>query len=418
MGMREEADKLLPALVAFSDECIGTGSGPGPLFHALEIIAIDLEDKAEMPRLLKQARDVYASGDPYLLGHIIRIENFVNSVDPNQRMNGLREQIEATIVHAMSFAPGLMRMAFLEEAAALATKHGINDLADWAIAELQKISLDDLDLKPIRSVTSIPAEAFEALVDAQFGDSLKETLENLVRQAPPSGSREQNEEFGGRMEKEAPLSSTIARKHVGDDGLTRITATSPEDREDERLARIEVMRIGLGGGEVVARVLETLVEHFGAEATEVLDALSGLPHLSESVRSSVAKGLVYLTHGLYEEAATVTMPKAETLVRALADEKKVLRYRVQRDAADGGRSTRGQYPQLGALLADIRPWLDPSWDRFLTTFLVSPFGKNYRNDLLHGYIDEVQRVDAALTILCALRLMLIPLAEGEAETDE
>ncbi|MGI8492486.1 MAG: DUF4209 domain-containing protein [Acidimicrobiales bacterium] len=91
---------------------------------------------------------------------------------------------------------------------------------------------------------------------------------------------------------------------------------------------------------------------------------------------------------------------------------------VQRDQKQGP-STRGQYPQLGALLVQLRPWMDRSWDRFLWTFLVSPFGPNFRNELLHGYTEEVTRTHAALTILAALRLTLIPVnAEPERDAPE
>jgi hypothetical protein len=69
---------------------------------------------------------------------------------------------------------------------------------------------------------------------------------------------------------------------------------------------------------------------------------------------------------------------------------------------------------LGALLAELKPWLDPSWHRFLWTFLVSPFGPNYRNELLHGYVEDVNRVASALTLLAAFRLALIPLSSDPA----
>jgi len=61
--------------------------------------------------------------------------------------------------------------------------------------------------------------------------------------------------------------------------------------------------------------------------------------------------------------------------------------------------------------------MDRSWDRFLSTFLVSPFGPNYRNELLHGYVDDATRIPAALTILIALRLALIPLSADPATED-
>jgi hypothetical protein len=61
--------------------------------------------------------------------------------------------------------------------------------------------------------------------------------------------------------------------------------------------------------------------------------------------------------------------------------------------------------------------MDRSWDRFLWTFLVSPFGQNYRNELLHGYVDDATRIPAALTTLAALRLALIPLSADRVTED-
>jgi hypothetical protein len=160
-------------------------------------------------------------------------------------------------------------------------------------------------------------------------------------------------------------------------------------------------------------VLEGALERFSPSEEDIVTALQALPHVSTPVARSVARALLAFQAGRYEEATTVAMPRIESLVRALCDEKGVLRFRVQRDQRQGP-STRGQYPQLGALLVEIRPWMDRSWDRFLWTFLVSPFGPNYRNELLHGYVDDATRIPATLTILAALRLALTPLSADRA----
>jgi hypothetical protein len=175
--------------------------------------------------------------------------------------------------------------------------------------------------------------------------------------------------------------------------------------------------IGLGmGGEVTARVLEEALARFSPSEDDLMSILQSLPHVSASIARSLARALLNVQHESFEEATTVAMPRIESLVRALCQEKGVLRYRVQRDQKDGP-SIRGQYPQLGALLVQLRPWMDRSWDRFLWTFLVSPFGPNLRNELLHGYTEEVTRSHAALTILAALRLALVPVSSDPATED-
>jgi hypothetical protein len=131
----------------------------------------------------------------------------------------------------------------------------------------------------------------------------------------------------------------------------------------------------------------------------------------------LAKALVAFEAGEHEAAAMLAMPRVEALVRALCKEKNVLRSRVQQDQRQGS-STRGHYPQLGALPGQLCPWLDPSWYRFFWTFLVSPFGPNLRNELLHGFTDEVTPNESAPTLLAALRLAMVPLADPAENEDK
>ena len=416
MGMKTEAGALLPELVSLADERSNAGGGPGALFHVFEILAYDLRDSRELPRLLKRARELYAD-DPWHFGFISAIKDHVYASDPDQRARGQRERVQAWLDHAAIFPPGLHRMSFLQTAAKLANEYGLPDLVAQATEGLQEIGLEALDLKPIGAAMEVPADVFDDLVEAQLQQgTLGDALRGLVDQSPPSGKKDENEAFATRMEHETPFVSMIPTMRVSGDGLPIIGASSEHDHADERLAKVESPRMGIAG-EVVAQVFERAIERFALILDDIVESLPWLPHVSPSARRTIAKALLRFAEGEYEEAATVVMPKVEALVRGLAEEKKVLQFRVQRDSSRGP-STRGQYPQLGNLLAQIEPWNDPSWARFLSTFLVSPFGRNYRNELLHGFIDDVMRVDAALTILCALRLALIPLAQGDATANE
>ena len=93
------------------------------------------------------------------------------------------------------------------------------------------------------------------------------------------------------------------------------------------------------------------------------------------------------------------MPKVEALVRALVLTCGLPIYRIQRE------KTPGQYPGLGALLPEVRKLgMDESWYRFMHTFLASVAGANERNELLHGFIDEVNEPISALVLLANLYL--------------
>lgn len=408
VGDEEEAAKAYPVLAALAAESLDQEDPePGVALHALEVLAFEDSGNAELPALLERARSTYGK-DPWNVGHTISLQEQIFRGDEGKREQLRRESVEAYLEHADRFAPGLVRMSFLEDAARLANQFGFPDLAKRATAAMQHMSIEDLDLKTFSASVTIPKEVVDARVASLVDkDTLAQGLEALAACDPPTGDLQTNLKTTQQIAEQAPLSSHFPTTHIRKEGLASYTASSDADQLDEQLSRVEA--IGLGyGGEVTARVLDALLERFAPSQEEIVAALQGLPHVSAHVARSVARGLVAFQAGRFEEAATVTMPRVETLVRALCEEKGVLEYRVQRDQRQGP-STRGQFPQLGALLAQIKPWMDPSWRRYFWTFLVSPFGPNYRNELLHGYIDDVPRVAAALTLLASLRLALIPL---------
>jgi hypothetical protein len=189
--------------------------------------------------------------------------------------------------------------------------------------------------------------------------------------------------------------------HLGADGMPRYRATSDEEREDERLARIELLQLSLRGP-LVAEALSRVLDRFAPSEEQIRTMLIRSPYVSAPVAGAIARAIAHFQGGDFEASASVALPKIEALLRAFAlgDQEPV--FRVQQ-----GR-TRGQYEQLGSLLGRLKGRLDPSWHRFLYSFLVSPFGLNYRNEALHGFVDDFSQVAAALVILCALHLAQMP----------
>lgn len=409
VGDKAAAATVLPALVTLASESLDQERRePGVALHALEVLADEDPGCPDLPLLLERARTTYS--DPFLTSHTIRIQEQVFKGDPAKREQLRRETVLAYYQHAMGFPPGLLRMSFLEDAAKIAGQYGLTDLSDQAIEAMQEMNINDLDLKTFSATMSIPAEAVDAHVAGLVGQpSLADVLHALVASEAPTGNVDRNRTGMQEIAKQTPFASLLPTKHLGGDGLARYTSTSDEDRIDEQLARAEGIGLGLAGP-VTARILDEALAKFAPNLDDLVQILQILSHVSAPAASSLARALLAFQSGNYEAAATMTMPRIEALVRTLCEEKKVLRFRVQRDQKQGP-STRGQYPQLGALLRQLRPWLDPSWYRFLWTFLVSPFGPNFRNELLHGFTEEVTPALAALTLLAALRLALIPLAD-------
>lgn len=407
LGDSIAATKVYPGLVTLATVSLDQEKPePGIALQALEVLAIEDSSNADLPHLLGRARQQYTN--PYLTAKTIGLQERVFKADPAKREQLRRETVQAFFDHALSHPPGLVRMAFLEDTAKAANQYGFADLSKKATAAMQKMSSDDLGLREHSATLTLSAGTVDAhvaqLVERQ---SLADVFQALAAAEPPTGNVDTNMQSRQQLGEQSPATVLFPTKNVGQDGLPRYTATSEDERLDEQLSRIESIRLAVGG-QVTARVLEGALTRFSPSEAELIATLQPLPHVSAPVARSLARAIVAFQATRYEEATTVAMPRIESLVRALCQEKGVLRFRVQRGQRQGP-STRGQYPQLGALLVEIRPWMDRSWDRFLWTFLVSPFGPNYRNELLHGYLDDATRIPAALTILAALRLALIPL---------
>lgn len=280
--------------------------------------------------------------------------------------------------------------------------------------------MDDLNMQSFSATVEVSTESIDAHVAALVErDTLAHALDALVSAEPPTGNVKTNLTSSNEIAELSPLTALFSTKIIGSDALARYTPTTDQDRLDQQLAQTEVIGLGLGG-HVTARVLDGILERFSPSEGELIEVIEGLDHVSPQVARSLARAILAFQAERYEEATAVAMPRIESLVRALCEEKGILRFRIQRDQRQGP-SARGQFPQLGALLVKIKPWLDRSWYRFLWTFLVSPFGPNYRNELLHGYVENVTKTPAALTILGGLRLALVPvnaeptLEDGDSE---
>ena len=142
--------------------------------------------------------------------------------------------------------------------------------------------------------------------------------------------------------------------------------------------------------------MSEVLERFDATEADLTGILSQGALVSAPTAASIARAFCHYRRGDAEAAAHVVAPRIEAMARAALVDAPIFRVQRQR--------TRGQYPQLGALLAKLGDRLDASWVRFLQTFLVSPHGPNFRNELLHGFIDEVHPVQASLVLLGALYL--------------
>jgi len=404
--------RVTPLLVALVDE--GLNCEPpnaGAALDSLEALLEDGGDDLNLPELFHHSKERFSS-NYIVLQKIINLQEKMPEGDPEVISRLRREGIEAMIADATG-KPGGARMGLLSNAAKLATKYHFGDLVTRATTMMQQVPGEELGLTTSQVVGSVPGEVIEGVIRSIVNrDSFADVLRAAVTAGSPTGDLDNNRRAMKTFAEQAPFASSTARAQVREDGLPLYTPTSEEEVVDQQLARIEILRLQ-AWGEIIVLVLESSLARFSPSQDEITDILQELPHVSAPVAHSLARAILDFGSGLYEEAATVAMPRIESLVRELCEATERLEFRVQRDQKDRP-SIPGQYPQLGALLPKLKDKIDPSWYRFFQTFLVSPSGLNFRNELLHGNVDEVTRSYSALTILGSLYLTLVGLMPAPA----
>jgi hypothetical protein len=398
-------------VTAVRESLVPAHTSPHVTFGLLEALVADRTTVPELDDLLSQARTLYQD-DIWSTAHFIELQLRRVGSNAEERTRLQREVVEGWIAEAEN-SQGIVRMKHLESAAKMARDYGLSDLADTVTTKLQSIQTEELNLVPRGFQFEIPADAMEQHFSLfTEAPSWQDAFIRLVTGDPPSGNTASNREQVEQLRDQAPLHHLLPRTRLGGDGLPRFTPVSEEQRDEWRLAEVEMLLISMQAG-VVAEIMRRIWAKWGpiseADLTEFLDQGR---HVPVQLAASIARAFVRHFNGDAEASAYTAMPKVEALVRALVLTCGLPIYRIQRE------KTPGQYPGLGALLPEVRKLgMDESWYRFMHTFLASVAGANERNELLHGFIDEVNEPISALVLLANLYLAVgVQPAETTAST--
>ncbi|MDQ4142679.1 MAG: DUF4209 domain-containing protein [Actinomycetota bacterium] len=310
-----------------------------------------------------------------------------------------RARIRAWMTQAEA-ADGFVKAMHYETAARIAGDLGEKDLLIEAQRALQSIDKSELELQRISSEVQIPQEAIEAFL-SQFTDfdDWRHAINYISVVVPPTGSVQENRLALERAKIDAPLSHLMPHVMIGSDGLPRFRPHSDEAQVDQELASQERFRLQIMGP-LLAESLRRILEKFANVTEEEFKTyFESLPHVTPEMARKLTLALLRFRSGDVEGAAYMATPIAEALARNLVLVSGQPLYRVQR------KQSPGQYPGLGFLLGELRKiGLDESWYRFLWTFLASPAGVNFRNELFHGFLDRVNANHAALVLIAAMFL--------------
>jgi hypothetical protein len=264
--------------------------------------------------------------------------------------------------------------------------------------ELQQLDIDDLGLQTFSVPVTLPGDEIEAIIARIAGpDTLFDALAAFISQDAPSGDFAQNDATVEKLMADHPLNSLFPTVKLTAQGLPQVQATTPAEHKAQQLGEHETRTMTVVGailGETLARILA----RFDPDEPTLAAILS--PTADGPDVRAIARALVHFGRGDFEAAALVAIVRIEAILREHLKAAGVPLFTPQKG------QTRGQYAQLGLLLSMMDGRIDGSWRRFLVTFLTSEWGVNYRNDLLHGFVDRVGRTEATLVLVAALHLLI------------
>ena len=248
--------------------------------------------------------------------------------------------------------------------------------------------------------STITPEQVEEYIGSMVGGTWWESVMRLLANGPPTGDVDRNRKTAAELGREHPLQALFPKVRLGGDGLPRYSAQSNDDKLDDQLTDIEIMGLQLYGP-LVAEALRRVGAAFDPTVEDVVEAL-GAVRCDGATAALIARVVCRFNAGDYEAAAYTGLPLVERLSRTLLLAVDSPLYRVQRERAPG------TYPGLGALLPQLAErGLDESWYRFLRTLLSAPNGWNFRNEALHGFVDDVGATGAGLVLIAVLYLTFV-----------
>ncbi len=394
------ADRVIADIVVMARESLrDSAAKPGVVLGLLRILAEDRTPPADVDQMLADARDRYRD-DSWHSATVIAFQMKRAGTDPDIRAGLQQEAVQVWIDEADRTA-GLSRMKNLETAIKLARDYGLPGLADTATSRLQAAAgSEDLGLKAHTSRFTLPDHEVEAYF-SQFTDapSWQDAVETLIAGDPPAGSACVNRDLAAEAAADAVFYALIPKTRLGGDHLPRFTASTDEQRQEWLVAEVEIFRINMMSG-LIAEALRRVWSTWGPISESELAAYLGQrTHVPGPLAAVLARGFIRHFTGDFEGAAYAVTPKIEALARSIALACGLPLYRTQREKVPG------QYPGLGAILPELRKaGLNESWYRFLHTYLASVAGANTRNELLHGFMDEITETASALILTAALDL--------------
>ncbi|UGQ15126.1 DUF4209 domain-containing protein [Yinghuangia sp. ASG 101] len=383
------------------------GYGPGISLPLINALNAERPSPKMLDALLEQAYARYE--DPFIRDEIVQLQIQRADADDVRRLH--QEKLVSVWRNAAEGADGIVRASHLQTALERAEQTQQRDLIQRAASELQSIRNEDLELQTFRaSIQRDPSEIDRLLRPITTASDWSEALGLFcLAYGPATGDVNANRATATRNQQEFVFLSLLDTQLLGGDGLPSFAPQSDDDRAEMRLAQQETHNLQ-ATGPFLALALSTLARTHGIPSEDSMTEFFAQHALvDEDLAGAIARSFTRFWVGDFEAAGFTAAPRIETLARNLLISSNVGIYRLQRNEKPG------QYPGLGFLLgALLETGLDESWYRCLYTVCANPAGGwNVRNEISHGFVDNVPSAVAAVLLQALMYLWLLAPADDE-----
>lgn len=408
-GLPLEND-IRKALYAMAHGLGGVADTPvGVLLQPLESLTVPPRDgpfaeptRVEVAVLLDAARARPEAGAPLFEG-VAELRERLAQTDA-ERDAARRELIEGYLGLADG-APGMIRVHWLQLAAAKAQQYGIVELRDRAVSGLQAISVDELGMEAITTDIVLPRHAYDGrLYRYRWSRDARSALDIWLTSTSPTGSHEANLRQAKELSSSGIL-QLVTRTTFNGSGLPVRTTAGPEAAEWEALERTESMNAGMYGI-LIARELEAIKTEYGPLSAEDISAhLVGRFSCDAVLSTALGQAMVSFWDGRYSDAGRAAYPLVEAGARGLLLALGDPLYRIQTGDADG------RFPALETYASKLEAHdFDPDWLRCLRNPVAG-----LRNVLAHGHRHYLLDHEAAVLLRMAALLVVLTPATASAE---
>ncbi|NDZ77824.1 DUF4209 domain-containing protein [Streptomyces sp. SID10853] len=395
----DQADLIVSELLDDArQELSGGGQRPGVFMRLIESVLAEDNPPDAVNDLLEDAFTEY--DDPFIRDSILRLQ-IARASDAAAKKELWAHLVEVW-TEAAGHSEGLIRATHLKKALECAESSQDRGLVEQAAANLQSLRKEDLGLVTFSASTAIDDAEIERLLAPITGaGNWQHALLGLYQvYGPATGDLTQNKARMEQHAREFALSNLLSKELLGGDGLPRYRPQSDGDREAVALAEQESYNIQIFAP-ILAMALSRVADTYGIPTeNELAEFFSQAPLTDEDLAHSLARAFIRYWAGDAEGSAFTIIPRIETMVRNLVIAMDRGVYRLQRDQKPG------QYPGLGYLLDILKAHgMEESWHRCVLTVCANPAGGwNIRNEMAHGFIDNLGMPAAAVVLQIAIYL--------------